>query len=94
MNQTAPDMKLRISVSLRQRIEEAAKRNNRTMNGEITARLEQSFQVEEVQSGMDATRRILQWGLPDEMTNADRILELETRLVRLEQQLKHTKSVT
>lgn len=37
-------MKIRISADLRQRIEEAAKRNNRTMNGEIVARLEKSFE--------------------------------------------------
>jgi len=37
-------MKIRISAALRQRIEEAAKRNNRTMNGEIVARLEKSFE--------------------------------------------------
>ncbi|QKC85763.1 Arc family DNA-binding protein [Mesorhizobium sp. NZP2077] len=43
MTKTAPDMKLRISAALRRQIEEAAKRNNRTMNGEIVSRLEKSF---------------------------------------------------
>jgi hypothetical protein len=41
--QNPPDMKLRISAALRHQIEEAAKINNRTMNSEVIARLEQSF---------------------------------------------------
>lgn len=47
MIEIAPDMKLRISVELRQKIEEAAKRNGRTMNGEINVRLEASFATED-----------------------------------------------
>lgn len=43
MIELAPDMKLRISVELRQKVEEAAKRNGRTLNGEINVRLEASF---------------------------------------------------
>jgi hypothetical protein len=43
MTTIAPDMKLRISAELRQKIEEAAKRNGRTLNGEINLRLEASF---------------------------------------------------
>jgi Arc-like DNA binding domain len=42
----APDMKVRLSADLRQKIETAARGNNRTMNAEISARLEQSFRVE------------------------------------------------
>jgi hypothetical protein len=41
-----PDMKVRLSGDLRQKIESAARRNNRTMNSEIVARLEQSFREE------------------------------------------------
>jgi len=36
-------MKLRLSGDLRRKVEDAAKRNNRTMNSEIVTRLEQSF---------------------------------------------------
>ena len=36
-------MKVRLSAVLRQQIEEAARRNNRTMNAEIVSRLETSF---------------------------------------------------
>jgi hypothetical protein len=43
MIRNAPDMKVRLSADLRQKIERAAERNNRTMNSEITARLEQTF---------------------------------------------------
>ncbi|MEP9373868.1 Arc family DNA-binding protein [Mesorhizobium sp. KR1-2] len=47
MIEIAPDMKLRISVELRKKIEEAAKQNGRTMNGEINVRLEASFAAED-----------------------------------------------
>jgi hypothetical protein len=46
MLRNAPDMKVRLSADLRQKIERAAERNNRTMNSEIAARLEQSFREE------------------------------------------------
>ena len=46
MTKNAPDMKVRLSADLRQEIERAAQRNNRTMNSEIVARLEQSFREE------------------------------------------------
>jgi hypothetical protein len=41
-------MKVRLSVDMRQKIEDAARHNNRTMNSEIVARLEQSFREEGV----------------------------------------------
>lgn len=40
-------MKVRLSSDLRQKIEIAARANNRTMNAEIGARLEQSFRKED-----------------------------------------------
>ena len=43
MTETAPDMKIRVSASLRSQIEETARLNNRTMNAEIIARLEWSY---------------------------------------------------
>jgi Arc-like DNA binding domain len=46
MLRNVPDMKVRLSADLRQKIERAAERNNRTMNSEIVARLEQSFREE------------------------------------------------
>ena len=38
-----PQMKIRLSPDLKARIDEAAKANNRTLNAEITARLEITF---------------------------------------------------
>lgn len=46
MTKNAPDMKVRLSADLRRDIESAARRNNRTLNSEIVARLEQSFREE------------------------------------------------
>src|ERR1700722_394700 len=48
MLRVTPDMKVRLSADLRLKIEDAARRNNRTMNSEIVARLEQSFRGESV----------------------------------------------
>lgn len=36
-------MKIRLSATLRQQVEEAAKANNRTLNSEIVSRLERTF---------------------------------------------------
>jgi hypothetical protein len=46
MIKNAPDMKVRLSATLRQKVESAARQNNRTMNAEIAVRLEQSFREE------------------------------------------------
>tara|TARA_B100000700_G_scaffold189815_1_gene209169 strand:- start:39703 stop:39942 length:240 start_codon:yes stop_codon:yes gene_type:complete len=42
--QTDPQYKLRMPEELRDRLKEAAKDNHRTMNAEIVARLQESFQ--------------------------------------------------
>jgi Arc-like DNA binding domain len=47
MLRNAPDMKVRLSADLRQKIENAARENNRTMNSEIAARLERSFRLQD-----------------------------------------------
>ena len=46
MIKTAPDMKVRLSAELREKIEISATKNNRTMNAEIAARLEGSYRDE------------------------------------------------
>jgi hypothetical protein len=46
MLRNTPDMKVRLSAPLREQIEQASRNNNRTMNAEIVARLEQSFRDE------------------------------------------------
>lgn len=43
MKQTDPQMKIRLPVDLKQKIEESAKANNRTMTADIVARLQASF---------------------------------------------------
>lgn len=43
MAQNPPDMKIRLSSTLRAQIEAAAEANNRTLNSEIVTRLEASF---------------------------------------------------
>jgi hypothetical protein len=43
MTDAPPDMKVRMSSDLRQKIKDASDANNRTMNAEIVARLEASF---------------------------------------------------
>ncbi|MGO1344546.1 MAG: Arc family DNA-binding protein [Chromohalobacter japonicus] len=44
--QTDPQYKLRMPAELRDSLKEASKANNRSMNAEIVARLQQSFEVE------------------------------------------------
>lgn len=85
MVKVTPDMKLRISATLRRQIEEAAKRNNRTMNGEITARLEWSFQVDcgDPQSKPAATRL-----MRARTQDADPLDEIEGRIAALENGLR------
>jgi hypothetical protein len=55
MMRNPPDMKVRLSADLRQKIEDAARQNNRTMNSEIVARLELSFRQHDPHSGASST---------------------------------------
>ncbi len=48
-----PDMKLRLPPDLRQKIEEAARAENRSLNGEIVLRLTQSFETGETVAASD-----------------------------------------
>jgi hypothetical protein len=48
-------MKVRLSADLRQKIESAARRNNRAMNSEIVARLELSFRQQDQHPGPAST---------------------------------------
>lgn len=47
MKQTDPQMKLRFPPELKTQIEASAKENNRSMNAEIVARLQESFRQPE-----------------------------------------------
>ncbi|UDL03985.1 Arc family DNA-binding protein [Marinobacter sp. CA1] len=46
MKQTDPQYKLRLPQALKEKIEQASKANNRSMNAEIVARLDASFAAE------------------------------------------------
>ena len=48
-NQRDPQYKLRWSEELREKIAQSAKEHNRSMNADIVARLEQSFEVNQQQ---------------------------------------------
>jgi hypothetical protein len=83
-------MKIRLSADLRQRIETAARNNNRTMNAEIGARLEQSFRKEgravslvsspNLEERLDNIERQLVDRLLDVTALSDRLSALEKRV--------------
>jgi hypothetical protein len=82
MTQNPPDMKVRLSAILRQQVEEAARRNNRTLNSEIVSRLERSFLEEADALSKSAAERLLQIGPPH--ADGDQLQELERRVSVLE----------
>lgn len=51
MKQTDPQFKLRIPPALKAQIDQAAAENRRSLNAEIVARLEESFEAKEAQIG-------------------------------------------
>jgi hypothetical protein len=85
-----PDMKVRLSADLRQKIEISARDNNRTMNAEIGARLEQSFRKEgravslvrspNLEERLDNIERQLVDRLLDVTALSDRLSALEKRV--------------
>jgi hypothetical protein len=83
-------MKVRLSADLRQKIEISARDNNRTMNAEIGARLEQSFRKERravslvsspnLEERLDNIERQLVDRLLDVTALSDRLSALEKRV--------------
>jgi hypothetical protein len=83
-------MKVRLSADLRQKIEISARDNNRTMNAEIGARLEQSFRKEgravslvsspNLEERLDNIERQLVDRLLDVTALSDRLSALEKRV--------------
>lgn len=71
-------MKVRLSASLRQKIEQAAKANNRTLNAEIAVRLEQSFAPKREWLSKAKESSIIQM--------EKRLIDIEARLQALEKQ--------
>jgi hypothetical protein len=84
-------MKVRLSPDLRQKIQTAARDNNRTMNAEIGARLEQSFRKEgraasPVQSLEERLARLE--GLVSDLLNDDPFNTMAERVSALEKRIK------
>jgi hypothetical protein len=83
-------MKVRLSADLRQKIEISARDNNRTMNAEIGARLEQSFRKEgravslvsspNLEERLDNIERQLVDRLLDVTALSDRLSAMEKRV--------------
>ena len=82
MKETPPDMKVRLSADLREKIGEAARANNRTLNSEIVFRLEASFrQGDEAEPG---------WL---EKAQASPRVQIEKRLLKLELDVERLQNV-
>lgn len=79
-NQKDPQYKLRWSEDLRNKITDAAKENNRSINAEITTRLEQSFETPAL-SNMDLTKHFV-----DALQAIKRIEGLEQEIKELKKQ--------
>lgn len=89
MSREDPPLRIRLPEALKAAVQARAAENRRSMNAEITWRLEWSLEAEkDHQQGQDSVRRLLQAGLPEEVTNADRIAKLEKRLAELERKSK------
>ena len=75
-NQRDPQYKLRWSEDLRQKIAQSAKEHNRSMNADIVARLEQSFEPE-IQVHETLEFKLMMQSYLDQ---AEQIKELKTML--------------
>lgn len=75
MSDLPPDMKVRLSLELRRLVETAAKQNRRTLNAEISSRLEASFE----QGSMNTPQMHV-----SVVTMDERVLELEKRITEIE----------
>ena len=60
MKQTDPQMKIRLSPELKKSIDKSAKENMRTLNAEIVARLQASYDLDnqETESTEEIARRV------------------------------------
>ena len=64
-SRTHPQMKIRLSPELKAMIDESAKANNRTLNAEITTRLEETFSGNGDYPSEDKLRQIIREELKD-----------------------------
>ncbi|MCD2185216.1 Arc family DNA-binding protein [Rhizobium sp. GN54] len=91
MKTTMPDFKLRLPQALKDQIEEAAAKNNRSMNGEILERLEFTFSVGMARDGENGVSTAFgpgshEWDAATRKTQTleQRVKALEERLSKVE----------
>lgn len=72
MGREDPQLKLRLAEELKQRVTDAARRNNRSVNAEIVSRLEASFAPEEIIGDALSGDYQIPDGTPDE--EIDRVI--------------------
>lgn len=89
MKQTDPQYKLRLPQELKDLVEEAAKRTGRSMNAEVVARLQTTFEAPLLGRMSAATDPALECEEPvsiyDIKMSADAVERIEKRLERIEQ---------
>lgn len=78
-----PPFGLRLHPDLKARIEEAARRNGRSLNAEITSRLEQTLEADGDAASAAAASRLLRTSVNGDPLEK-RISELEARVTKLE----------
>ncbi len=88
MIKLTPDMKVRLSADLRQKIERAAQANNRTMNAEIVQRLERSFWDENqptatMPAGLDYEERLSALENLVKLIHSRRLDAMDLRLIKI-----------
>lgn len=77
-NQKDPQYKLRWSEELRKKITDAAKENNRSINAEITTRLEESFNTKETH---ETEMALMLQVFKDQQKQIDQLQEMVKQLV-------------
>lgn len=86
MSREDAQMKIRLAADLRDRIVESAHANNRTLNAEITARLEASYEVE-------AMAPMQREALNTAIVNMDKVSDLISQMDRLSKAIAQWKEV-
>lgn len=77
-----PQMKIRFPVDLKDRIEESAKNNARTMNAEIVSRLEASFSASQSQVTQDGLFQYMIQSRIETITNRTETNKIREQLLR------------
>jgi plasmid stability protein len=78
-----PPFGLRLPPGLKRKVEEAARRNGRSLNAEITSRLEQTLLAEGDTASDNAAKKLVRMGIEGDPLEK-RLTELEGRVAKLE----------